>query len=547
MDLLWLLVAFGLGFVAHQLRLPPMVGFLGAGFALHAMGAEGGSLLQQLADLGVTLLLFTIGLKLRPRSLLAIPIWGSATAHMTLSLVLVTGLLLLLGLTGLGLFAILDWRAAAIIAFALSFSSTVFAIKILEERAELKSRHGQTAIGILIIQDLFAVAFLTLATDKTPTLWAFALLALPLIRPLLGSLIVRCGHGEVLVLCGLVMALAASSLFELVGMKGDLGALIIGVLLSSHYKSTELARSLLGFKDLFLLGFFLSIGINALPDWADLAVAAGLVLLLLPLKILLFHTLLSGLRLRARTAFLSTLALANYSEFGLIVAAVGVSAGWIDAQWLMIIALALAISFVLAAILNTNAHNYYAALEQQLRPFQTQVRLPGDEPVDLRGADILVMGMGRVGSGAYEGMHSVYGDRVCGIDSDARQVNRHQQAGHNVVLGDAEDADFWEGVDPEALKLVMLAMPTLGDMTQTVTRLRVIGYQGPISAVAKHEDERRKLEDIGVHSAFNFYAEAGSGFAAHVHQTLRLEDSFETLSPEPAPHVVPESKPSDAA
>ena len=66
MDPLWILVAFGMGFLAQQLRLPPLVGFLGAGFALHALGAEGGPLLQQLADLGVTLLLFTIGLKLRP-------------------------------------------------------------------------------------------------------------------------------------------------------------------------------------------------------------------------------------------------------------------------------------------------------------------------------------------------------------------------------------------------------------------------------------------------------------------------------------------------
>lgn len=533
MDLLWLLVAFGMGFAAHQLRLPPMVGFLVAGFVLHAVGAEGGPLLEQLAELGVTLLLFTIGLKLRPRSLLAGSIWGSAAAHASLSLVLVAGLLLLLGLAGLGLFEVLDWRAAAVIAFALSFSSTVFAIKILEERAELKSRHGQTTIGILIIQDLFAVAFLTLATDEVPSPWALALLALPLIRPALGALVVRCGHGEVLVLCGLVMALASSSLFELVGLKGDLGALVGGALLSNHPKSSEFARSLLGFKDLFLLGFFLAIGINALPGWTDVAVASGLVLLLLPFKVLLFHALLTGLRLRARTAFLSSLALANYSEFGLIVAAVGVSAGWIGAQWLMIIALALAMSFVLAAVLNSRAHDCYAALEERLRPFQTRARLAGDEPVDLGGADILVMGMGRVGSGAYEGMHSVHGDRVCGVDSDTRQVLRHQEAGRKVLLGDAEDADFWEGVDATALQLVMLAMPTLGDMTQAVTRLRSIGYQGPIAAVAKHEDERRKLEELGVQAAFNFYAEAGAGFATHVRQSLSLGERAGSSSPRP--------------
>lgn len=523
MDPLWILVAFAMGFLAQQLRLPPLVGFLAAGFALHTLGAEGGSLLQQLADLGVTLLLFTIGLKLRPRGLFAVEVWGTAAAHMMLSVLLVAGLLLLLGVAGLGVFALLDWQAAAVIGFALSFSSTVFAIKILEERAELKSRHGQIAIGILIIQDIFAVVFLTLATDKTPSLWAFALLALPLIRPLLGSLLVRSGHGEVQVLYGLVVAVCASALFELVGMKGDLGALIIGALLSSHAKSSELARSLLSFKDLLLLGFFLAIGINALPSWTDLAIAVGLVVLLLPIKTLLFHALLASFKLRARTAFLSALGLANYSEFGLIVTAVGVSAGWVDSQWLMIMALALAISFVFAAILNTNAHSLYASAEGYLRPYQTHRLRTEDQPIDLRGAEVLIMGVGRVGCGALDAMSEVYADRVCGIDSDALQVSRHQQAGRNVILGDAEDADLWEGVDATRLRLIMLTMPTLGDMLQAVTRIRAIGYRGPITAVAKHEDELKQLEQVGVRAAFNFYAEAGAGFAAHVLHNLPLD------------------------
>lgn len=520
MDPLWLLVALVLGLIAQQLRLPPLVGFLCAGFALHALGISGGPALDKFAELGVTLLLFTIGLKLRLRSLLAPEVWGTASVHMMLLVVLTGGLLLVPGLAGFAWLGALDWQAAAVVAFALSFSSTVFAVKILEDRGEMKTRHGQVAIGILIVQDIIAVVFLTMATDKSPTLWALALLGLPFIRPLMNHFMERSGHGEVLVLFGMFVAIGGGELFNLVGMKADLGALIFGVLLSGQAKSSELSRTLLSFKDLFLIGFFLSIGISALPGMSDILIAAALVLLVLPLKIVAFFWLLTRLRLRARTAYLTTAGLANYSEFGLIVAAVGAGAGWIEQQWLLIIAMALAFSFVIGSITNARAHSLYAAFEDYLHRFDSGNRLSADSSPDIGDADILVVGMGRVGSGAYLSMREAVGDRVCGVDADADHVAWHQQSGNNVILADAEDADFWHDVDMRQLRLVMLSMPTLSDMLQAVELMKDSGYQGIIAAVTKYEDDRKSLEEAGVDATFNFYAEAGAGFAEHVRRQL---------------------------
>ena len=92
---------------------------------------------------------------------------------------------------------------AVIIAFALSFSSTVVAVKIFEERGETRARHAVVSVGILIIQDVLAVAFLLLANDKSLSIWAFGLLALPLLRPLLIRMLTQVGHGEMLVLFGI--------------------------------------------------------------------------------------------------------------------------------------------------------------------------------------------------------------------------------------------------------------------------------------------------------------------------------------------------------
>ena len=246
--------------------------------------------------MGVTLLLFTIGLKLRLRSLLAPEVWGTASAHMALLTVIIVSLLLIPGLIGLSWLGVLDWQAAAVIAFALSFSSTIFAVKTLEDRGEMRSRHGQLAIGILIIQDIIAVLFLTFATDKSPTIWTLALLSLTFSRPLFNHFMERSGHGEILILFGLFMAVGGGELFELVGMKADLGALIIGIMLSGRRKSDELSSSLLNFKDLFLVGFFLSIGINALPTMTDILIAVGLVLLILPIKAVLFFGTIARFR-----------------------------------------------------------------------------------------------------------------------------------------------------------------------------------------------------------------------------------------------------------
>ena len=309
-----------------------------------------------------------------------------------------------------------------VIAFALSFSSTVLAVKIFEERGEMRTRHAVIAIGILIVQDLLAVGFLLLADEKWPSIWALILLALPLLRPLLLRLMNAVGHGEMLALFGVTAAIVGAELFDAVGMKDGLGALVFGVMLSNHPKSIELTRSLMSLKDFFLIGFFLSIGLIGLPTVGDLLSIVLLVLLLLPLKMLLFFILLTRFRLRARTAFIATLGLATFSEFGLIVASEGVAAGWLGEQWLVIIAIAAALSFVLASFLNGRAHELYRRFEGFLCRFETRERLPEDLPPDVGDVEVLIMGMGRVGRGAYRRLAEAYGSRVCGVDADANNI-----------------------------------------------------------------------------------------------------------------------------
>ena len=279
MNILWILFAFACGLGVKMLALPPLIGFLLAGFLLNAVGVEPNATLDALADLGITLMLFTIGLKLNLRDLLKREVWVGTLAHMGVWTLVGGCLALVLAVAAVPFFGGLGWGAAALLAFALSFSSTVCIIKILEESGELSTRHGKLCIGVLVMQDIAAVVFLVFATGKTPEPWALGLFALVFARPLLDRLLHVVGHGEMLPLAGFLLALGGYELFSLVGVKGDLGALVLGMLVSQHDKAGELARSLLGFKDLFLIGFFLSIGLTALPDLGMLVTAPLICLL----------------------------------------------------------------------------------------------------------------------------------------------------------------------------------------------------------------------------------------------------------------------------
>jgi predicted Kef-type K+ transport protein len=193
---IYLVITFGLGGLAMAARLPPLVGFLAAGFVINALNVEHLPQLEAVADLGVTLLLFAIGLKLNVRILLRREVWLTTSAHMVISVVLGGIALWLAAVAGVAMLAGQSMQTIVLLAFALSFSSTVFVVKVLEERGESHALYGRVAIGILVMQDVIAVVFLTATSDHPPSPWALTLVGLwPLTRGL-RKIWSRLGHGR---------------------------------------------------------------------------------------------------------------------------------------------------------------------------------------------------------------------------------------------------------------------------------------------------------------------------------------------------------------
>lgn len=515
-ETLWVGLVFILGLLARHFGMPPLIGYLIAGFILKSTGVEFDEGLSAIADLGITLLLFTIGLKLDVRSLVRREIWAVSSIHVLISIVLFGSSFHAISLLGFHLFADFNWSTSALVAFALSFSSTVFAVKLLEERGEMTSNHGRIAIGILIMQDIFAVVFLTVSTGKLPSPWAFAVLAgLWFARPLFDQVMNRVGYGELFAVYGFILALGGAAIFEAVSMKADLGALIMGMMLARHARAGELSRELLGFKDIFLIGFFLSIGLNATISVEALLMAL-LILPVVPVKIAMFYWLLTRFYLRARTAFFTSISLGNYSEFGLIVGAVGFGNGWLSSEWLGVIAIAMAITFILAAPINTRVSQLYARFGNWLKKFERAGSEEIDKYIDTGDAQVLIFGMGRVGTAAYDKMRSVYGNVVLGLDIDEAVVKDHQEKGRHVILGDATDHEFWEVLKPGKVRVVLLDMPNHTENMFAAQQLAKSGFKGRVAATAKYDDQVTELTAAGLDAAYNIYSQAGFGFADHV-------------------------------
>ncbi|MEP4547071.1 MAG: cation:proton antiporter family protein [Saccharospirillum sp.] len=503
-EVVGLSLAFVLGLLVKRIGLPPLVGFLLAGFGLNALGpyvglpSYTGPVLEHIAHLGVLLLLFTVGLKLKLKNLVQPVVVGGALLHFGITVVVFGA--------GIAFFTDLPIATVILLAVALSFSSTVLAAKTLEAKRELGAFHGRVAIGILIIQDLIALLVLSVAGGHSPSWWALLVFALPLLRPVLYWLLDMAGHDELMVLMGMVLAVAVGGMgFESLGLSSELGALAMGVLLSGHTRSQELSHSLWGLKEVFLIGFFLQIGMNGLPD-AQALIFAAVFALVLPLKGLLFFGLLILFRLRARNAFLGALSLTCYSEFGLIVAA-----GVLE-EWLVPLAITVALSFIIAAPLNRLAHPIFEWLELKLIPLERHSMHPDEQPASLGDATIVVMGMGRTGTAAYLALED-RGYKVVGLDSDPDKVARQQDKSRTVVYADAEDISFWHAVDLSGIDAFIIAMPDTEGVVVAARQIRRQGFKGPVVTHALYEDAAILMKAAGADETFLTMNSAGMGLA----------------------------------
>jgi Kef-type K+ transport system membrane component KefB/Trk K+ transport system NAD-binding subunit len=471
-----LVMAAILGFAGVLLRQPLVVSFIAVGLLAgpSVLGVvRSDEQIDLLSQLGIAVLLFLVGIKLDVKLIRSLGAVSLLTGLGQVAFTSIVGFLI-------GLLLGLDAITSLYVAVALTFSSTIIIVKLLSDKREIDSLHGQIALGFLIVQDIIVVlAMIVLsavgigtsdASDSGGVLVAFGsglalvLLVYLFLRYVANPLTERLARvPELLVVFAIALAAMFAAVADLIGLGKEVGGLLAGVsLASTPYRETIAAR-LAPLRDFLLLFFFIALGATLDLSLLGSHVVAAVVLSAFVLvgNPLIVMAIMGTMGYRKRTGFLAGLTVAQISEFSLIFIAMGVSLGHIAADALGLVTMVGLITIASSTYLITYSHQLYPLFEPLLGVFER--RGTPREPVDAAHRetseyDVLVFGLGRFGTAIGVRLKNK-GMRVLGVDFNPIAVRRWRELGLAVEYGDATDPEFLTSLPLARAKWVVATIP----------------------------------------------------------------------------------------
>ena len=449
--LILLAVAVGVVVLCRILRLPAMLGYLLVGILIgpHALGwIPDAPETRHLAEFGVVFLMFSIGLEF---SLARLRTMQRAVFGLGAAQVLATMLLVIAG----SLFFGLDWRAGLALGGVLAMSSTAIVSKMLAERAELNTPHGQKIMGVLLFQDLAVVPLIIIIPALTSTAQAihvtlgFAVLKAAvvlaallifgqrLLRPWF-HLVARQKSSELFMLNVLLFTLGLAWLTELAGLSLALGAFVAGMLISETEYRYQVEEDIKPFRDVLLGLFFVTIGM--MLDVNNVIAGFGWVVVVL-LILVVFKTVVVALLARWLdadwgTAIRSGLGLAQGGEFGFVLLTLTGDVHLLPPPVMQNVLAAMLISMLIAPFLIQHAE----AIVRRISPSEWMNRAMQLHQIAVQSmatdAHIIICGYGRSGQTLARFMKQEH-IRFIALDLDSRRVREAAAAGESVVYGDA--------------------------------------------------------------------------------------------------------------
>lgn len=514
-----LVMAAVMGFLGVLLRQPLIVSFIAVGLvagpsALDVVRSD--EQISLLAELGIAVLLFLVGIKLDVKLIRSLGAVSLLTGLGQVAFTSIFGYLIGLAL-GLG------HITSLYVAVALTFSSTIIIVKLLSDKREIDSLHGQIALGFLIVQDLVVViAMIVLSAigigasgdgghggGSVPMVLvsgvAMVAVVVLFVRYIASPLTERLARApELLVIFAIAMAAMFAAAGDLVGLGKEVGGLLTGVALASTPYRETIAARLAPLRDFLLLFFFIALGSTLDLSLLGTHVAGAIIFSVFVLvgNPLIVLAIMGALGYRKRTGFLAGLTVAQISEFSLIFVAMGVSIGHVQEDALGLVTLVGLVTIAASTYMITYSHQLYLVFERFLGIFE---RMGTSREASKAGAhtdnryEVIVFGLGRFGTAIGLRLRK-RGIRVLGVDFNPMAVRRWRELGLETAFGDATDAEFVAELPLTQAEWIVSSVPlhptglSHEDTRTTLIQLtRTSGFCGRIAVASHHPRDTEQL------------------------------------------------------
>ncbi len=540
---LLLLASAGAGFLALRMRQPLLIAYIAVGIiAGPAMlgWVTAHDQIDLLAQIGVTVLLFVVGLKLDLHSVRHMGPVALATGLGQLTFTILIGFALLLAFGK-------DMLTALYVAVALTFSSTIIIVKLLSDKKELDSLHGRIAVGFLIVQDIAVVLAMMVMSALRSTAGSAApgeiilslaarlggagiilFLVMRYVLPWLMERIAR--SSELLLIFAIAWGVALAALGEWSGFSKEAGAFLAGFSLASTGYREVIGSRLSSMRDFLLLFFFVELGsklnLSTLGDQTVTAIVLSLFVLIgNPLIVM---AIMGFMGYRRRTGFLAGLTVAQISEFSIVFVAMGITLGHVGEAALGLTTLIGLITITLSTYMILYSEPLYQRMKgflgifERCKPFREMAM--EQEHQDTSLPEIVVFGLGRYGGRLARKLNDA-GLDVLGVDFDPEVIVSLEREGLHVHFGDSEDINFLETLPLDAAKWIVTTLPQPDSHQILMSGLKHIGYEGRIAVLARDENQVAVLETAETDKILYPFNDAADFAAKELADLLRTADN----------------------
>lgn len=526
------------GTLAIRLRQPLIVAFILVGILVGPAGlgwVRSHEQIGLLAEIGVTVLLFVVGLKLDPGLVRHLGGVALATGLGQLAFTIAVGY----GISrGLGM----DHLKALYVAVALTFSSTIIIIKLLSDKREIDTLHGRIAVGFLIVQDIAVIAAMmalgsSSLADTAGHGWLgmigsvllrllFMMVAIGALMRFVLPVLMRsmASSQELLLLFAVAWGTALAVAGELLGFSKEVGAFLAGFSLATSPYREAVASRLASLRDFLLLFFFIELGsmlhFGVLGE--ELLPAAVLSAFVLVGNPLIVMAIMGYMGYRKRTGFLAGLTVAQISEFSIVFVAMGIGLGHVDNSALALTTLVGLVTITLSTYLILYSGPLYQRLAPVLdcferrQPFREMAIEKDGVP---NAADAVIFGLGRYGLQLARRLQE-RGFRVLAVDFDPAVVQALTTEGLACRFGDAGNSDFLEHVPVMSARCVVSTLPDVQASLHLLRWLQKHGFTGQCILRAHTEHEGAVLLAAGADDVLYPFRDAADFASARVTDVL---------------------------